>query len=107
MQDDGGSHTNIYYQIDVDNSQVIKCEDKYVGFKGYEYEGKILYKKTLNETELKDLTILINNMIEKKDEEKDFSINNYELSTIDYEKIIVSDESLIDEFENLVKENNL
>ena len=63
MQSDGGSHTNIYYQIDLNENKVIKCEDKYVGFKGYEYEGKILYSTQLSETEEKKLKLILDKVI--------------------------------------------
>ena len=66
MQDDGGSHINDYYQIDFDNNQVTKCEDKYVGFKGYKYKGKILYTRNLNEDEINELKFLIDEVITKK-----------------------------------------
>ena len=109
MQKDGGSHTNDYYQIDFDNNQVIKCQDKYVGFKGYEYKGKIIYTKNLNENEVSELNPLIDGIIAKKDDEQeqsDPSYNYYTLSTIDYEDIKIYDESLINEFESILSLNN-
>lgn len=63
MKLDGGSYTNIYYQIDLNENQVIKCEDKYVGFKGYEYVGKILYSKQLSEAEEKELKSILDKII--------------------------------------------
>ena len=109
MQKDGGSHTNDYYQIDFDNNQVIKCQDKYVGFKGYEYKGKIIYTKNLNENEVSELKSLIDGIIAKKDDEQeqsDPSYNYYTLSTIDYEDIKIYDESIINEFESILSLNN-
>ena len=109
MQKDGGSHTNDYYQIDFDNNQVIKCQDKYVGFKGYEYKGKIIYTKNLNENEISELNPLIDGIIAKKDDEQeqsDPSYNYYTLSTIDYEDIKIYDESIINEFESILSLNN-
>lgn len=107
MRNDGGSHTNVYYEIDFSNNQVTKCQDKYVGFKGYEYKGKIIYSKVLNQSEANSLRTLINDVISKKDEEKDLSVSNYmyyTLSTIEYEDIIFNDLSVIKKFESLVKE---
>ena len=39
MQNDGGSHINIYYQVDLQNNIIKKCQDEYKGFKGYVYKG--------------------------------------------------------------------
>lgn len=49
---------------------------------------------------------LLNDMVIKKDEEKDLHTSNYKyytLSTIDYEEIIINDSSMIEKFESLVK----
>ena len=40
MRDDGGTHYNIYYEIDLQKSTVKKCEDYYEGLDGYVYKGK-------------------------------------------------------------------
>ena len=113
MQDDGGSHINDYYQIDFDNNQVTKCEDKYVGFKGYKYKGKILYTRNLNEDEINELKLLIDEVITKKDDEQNITTSNYNyytLSTKDYEEIRIYDESIINKFESILslssQENN-
>lgn len=113
MQKDGGSHMNDYYQIDFDNNQVTKCEDKYVGFKGYKYKGKILYTRNLNEDEINELKLLIDEVITKKDDEQNITTSNYNyytLSTKDYEEIRIYDESIINKFESILslssQENN-
>ena len=69
MLNDGGSHTNVYYEIDLLNNEIIKYEDHYIGFKGYEYQGKILYKKNINNDiniELEDLLSNNNNFFVNK-----------------------------------------
>lgn len=48
LLNDGGSHQNIYYQIDLEKKVVKKYEDKYIGFKGYEYKEKLIYEKNIN-----------------------------------------------------------
>ena len=113
MQDDGGSHINDYYQIEFDNNQVTKCEDKYVGFKGYKYKGKILYTRNLNEDEINELKFLIDEVITKKDDGQNTSTSNYNyytLSTKDYEDISIYDETIINKFESILslssQENN-
>ena len=113
MQKDGGSHMNDYYQIDFDNNQVTKCEDKYVGLKRYKYKGKILYTRNLNEDEINELKLLIDEVITKKDDEQNITTSNYNyytLSTKDYEEIRIYDESIINKFESILslssQENN-
>ena len=49
MQNDGGSHTDIYYQIDFNKGTSVKCADIYAGLEGYVYTGKVLFSKKLNE----------------------------------------------------------
>ncbi len=109
MQNDGGSHMNNYYQIDFDNNQIIKCQDKYVGFKGYEYKGKIIYTKKLNEKEKSEIKSLIDEIIAKKDEEQVQSTSNfnyYTISTIDDEEIRIYDEFIINKFESILSLNH-
>ncbi len=98
MQNDGGSNTNIYYQIDLENNFVNKCEDKYVGFKGYEYQGKILSSKKIDSNQNSKIKEIIDTIIDKKDEEKDIektSYMYYTLKTIDENEIMVNDYDLI------------
>ena len=109
MQNDGGSHMNNYYQIDFDNNQILKCQDKYVGRKGYEYKGKIIYTKKLNEKETSEIKSLIDEIIAKKDEEQVQSTSNfnyYTISTIDDEEIRIYDEFIINKFESILSLNH-
>ena len=55
MLNDGGSHTNQYYEINFRNMNVIKYEDKYNAFEGYAYKRKKLYEKKLKSSENKKL----------------------------------------------------
>ncbi|MBO5478042.1 MAG: hypothetical protein J6A15_09885 [Clostridia bacterium] len=61
--DDGGSHINSYYEIDLEKKTVSKREDKYVGLKGYKYQGKLLYTKKLTDEECTQLQNLLNDVI--------------------------------------------
>lgn len=48
--DDGGSTTNVYYQINLTDKQVRKCEDKYSGpMQNYEYKEKVIYQKEFDD----------------------------------------------------------
>ena len=59
MENDGGSNINTYYQINFEDRQIQKCEDKYFApMKRYEYQGKVIYQKELDEktaTKFKEL----------------------------------------------------
>ena len=68
MLNDGGSHTNQYYDIDFENMNVVKYEDIYKGFEGYIYKGKKLYEKQLKRSENEKLKKLISKIIEEKSE---------------------------------------
>jgi len=78
MQNDGGSNTNIYYQIYLDENKIIKYEDRYVGFKGYEYKGKVIYKKNFDNNDLK---FIIEDLIVKEDVNDN---NNYTPYVLEY-----------------------
>ena len=107
MQNDGGSHMNVYYQIDLQNNTVTKFEDKYVAFEGYEYQGKIIYSKNLSKDEAGNLLNILEEMISKKDTEIDLSSSDYKyyaISSKDYEEIAVNDYTLIKKFLDIVKE---
>ncbi|MDO4975450.1 MAG: hypothetical protein Q4E61_03970 [Alphaproteobacteria bacterium] len=80
MENDGGSNHNIYYKFDLKNNVVKKLEDYYVGFKGYKYRGKVIYKKRLKPYYSKKTKKLLDDLFEKKDVR---SANNYEPYTIE------------------------
>ncbi len=60
---DGGSYTKVYYQIDLSKKVVRKCEDKYVGFKGFDYKEKVLNRKRLTNEEAQELKTILENEI--------------------------------------------
>lgn len=59
MENDGGSNTNTYYLINFTDHQIQKCEDKYFGpMHKYDYQGKVIYQKTIDDktaTKLQEL----------------------------------------------------
>lgn len=95
MRNDGGSHDDVYYQIDLNTNIVKKCEDVYVGFKGYEYRGKVLNQKTLNKTEKDALEGIFESVITNIPEEEKLNLNYYELSTCSGDKINIYDENTL------------
>ena len=112
MQNDGGSHVDRYYQIDLDKRKVELLADKYKGFEGWEYQGRILYSKVLSSEETNNLKRVLNRMIENKDlineDELELSerFNHYTLSTKQYKDIKVYDKELINEFLGILEINN-
>jgi len=106
MQNDGGSHTNIYYEIDLENGTVKQLQDQYKGFEGYVYKGKINYSKNLTADEIKGLHTLFDEVIANKDEineENDLDYNYYIFVTEEHGEVKVYDKELIQNFLNLVK----
>ncbi len=91
MQNDGGSHINIYYQVDLEEKVAYKLQDKYVGFKGYEYKGHLMNKKELSDEDVLEIEELVDKMIKDKDqvpEEETYKF--YTLETKDYEEIKIT-----------------
>jgi len=105
MRNDGGSHTNTYYQIDLNENKVIKCEDKYVGFEGYEYEGKILYSKKISEKEKQDLKLIIDNITNNSvDEPEKSNYDFYILSSLNKDDVKIYDKNTIKSLQDLLEE---
>ncbi len=103
MRNDGGSHTNVYYQIDLNTGMVKKCEDEYVGFKGYEYEGKVINKKTLDETEKVSLQGVLDSIIVNVPEEETLNYNYYELELYSGDSINIYDKETINEIVKILE----
>lgn len=69
--DDGGSSTNIYYQINLDERQVRKCEDKYSGpMQNYEYKEKVIYQKEFDDKLAAKLDETLNKLWQAGDEKE-------------------------------------
>ena len=81
LQKDGGSHINIYYKINLSENKIIKYEDKYVGFEGYEYKDKIIYEKNISNDINNKLKNIIEDLINKEDIN---NTNNYSPYIIEY-----------------------
>lgn len=101
LQNDGGSHYNIYYEID--NGVVKKLEDYYVGFKGYKYKRKIIYEKKLSNDLENKLIELMDLLIQKEDLNDTNNYSSYVIKKSDVEKEIFSENS-ISQIENILSE---
>lgn len=120
---DGGSHTNDYYEIDLDSRTITELEDEYKGAKGYLYIGKVLEKKTIEESKVEEYkrvfdligsnvdTGLLDN-VEEDDETIDFLVKvpnksyfyYYTISSKKYSEVKVRNPEIINELEKLIKE---
>jgi len=94
MLNDGGSHTNVYYEIDLKSGIVKKLEDHYIGFQEYEYQGKEIYKKTLKGNIIKKLRKLLEELIKKEDNNDTNNYNPYVIKYDDKEKEIYNKDSI-------------
>ncbi len=65
LQNDGGSYTSIYYQVDLDKRVAYKLQDKYVGFKGFEYKGRVVNKQEIYEEEVLIIQGLVDKIIKE------------------------------------------
>ena len=109
MLDDGGSHTNQYYDIDFENMNVVKYEDRYKGFEGYVYKGKKLYKKQLKKNENEELKKLISKITEEKEEDLDLKKSNwkyYILVTLNDSNINYDNMAELENIEGNIKYND-
>lgn len=102
MQNDGGSHTNIYYLVDLNINKVTKCEDKYIGFEGYEYKGKVLYSKELSETENQKLKLILDN-IDKENKKEEVIFDFYKISAYNKEDVTVYNKDIINQIKEILE----
>lgn len=94
LQNDGGSHINVYYQVNLEKNKIIKYEDKYVGFKGYEYEEKIIYEKIINNSMNLKLKTIIEDLITKEDINDKNNYSPYVIEFDNNKKEIYNNESI-------------
>lgn len=86
MQNDGGSHNSIYYEIDLDNKTIIKIEEAYHANLGGTptTEKSIFYTKKMDDSLINETKKLIEEIINKEDIN---SSNNYHSFTIESSNI--------------------
>mgnify|MGYP007056155043 CR=1 FL=1 len=97
MQNDGESNTNIYYKFNPSKSTIKKLEDSYNGsIKGghYDYKGKEIYNKTINNKTTKELKDLLNKLISKEDINNPKNYEPYTIKYKDKEKSIYNKDSI-------------
>ena len=101
MLDDGGTHTDIYYEVNLRNNVVVKKKDEYKGFEGKVSE-EVLRTYAINDYQNGKIKNIFDKIIEEKDKEIDYSKTDrfpYTLKTSDGLSILTYNFDLIDEFE--------
>ena len=77
LQNDGGTHHNIYYIVDFNTKGIKKYEDYYIGFKGYEYKDKLIYEKKLDDDKATKLNKIIAVILSNEDINQNNNYNYY------------------------------
>jgi transcriptional regulator of heat shock response len=90
MQNDGVSHTNIYYNADFDNNDISKVEEIYQANLGGKPKITIskIYEKEIDFNLQKDLKSLLDEIMEKEDINESKNYNCFIISTLNNEKRI-------------------
>lgn len=101
LQNDGGTKLNVYYQINLNENKIIKYQDYYVGFKGYEYKDKVIYEKCIDNDTNNQLKFLLESLVTKEDVNDKNNYSPYVIEFNNEEKKIYNSES-IKSLENLL-----
>ena len=105
MQNDGGSHTNIYYNIDLDNNIISKVKENYKANLGGipEFTIDIIYEKEIDSGLRKDLKSLLDEIIEKEDINESQNYNFFIIYTMNYKKNIYN-KNTIEKINTILKQ---
>ena len=100
LQNDGGSHVSVYYQIDLDNNIISQVQETYKANLGKEPTTKIeiLYIKKIDSKISKETKDLMEEIISKETNEK--NPYSFKIITKDIEKDIL-DKSIIESINEL------
>ena len=93
-KNDGGSYINIYYKIYLDDFYVEKYQDKYVGFKGFEYQGKQIYKKKISSSLAIEMNELLEDLLKKEDINDNKNYSPFVIKKYNKEKNIYNEKSI-------------
>lgn len=101
MLNDGGSHINEYYEIDLINNVVSKKRENYSANIGDtpSMNTKIIYTKKIQENISKEIKYIMQNLINKNDINDSKNYHSFSIKTNSIDKIIYNKESI-----NTIKE---
>lgn len=104
MQNDGGSHTNIYYNIDFGNNVISKISESYQANLGGKSKTTIkeIYNKELNINLQKELKSLLVEVMLKEDVNDTENYHPFIISTLNNEKSVYN-LNTIEKINNILK----
>ena len=104
MRNDGGSNTNLYYNVDLDNNMVYKIVEDYQANLGGKSKTTtdLIYKKEIDNSIANELKQVLVEIMEKEDINETKNYNFYTIVTLNNEKNIHNINS-INEIENVLK----
>lgn len=96
MQNDGGSNTNIFYQIDCKNYMVTKVKEDYHAnlYSTPSTETEIMYDKSLNEKLNDEIKNLLNTIINEEDNNESKNYEPFTIETVNTSKSIYNKETI-------------
>ena len=94
LLNDGGSNYNIYYELDLNSNIIKKYEDHYIGFKGYEYQKKLVYEKLINNDISIEMNELLFDLFLKEDINDTNNYSPYTIKSNHKEKDIYNEKSI-------------
>lgn len=100
MQNDGGTHSNSYYEINLNKNTVEKRQDyKYKNLDASSlerleksYQGELIYGKKLKKEECEDLKTLFDSILQNSDREALQGYMYFTLSSSNYSKVKMTTE---------------
>lgn len=105
LHNDGGTHFDTWYEIDLKKRKVVKYGSYFIGFKGYEYENKILYEKELTKSQFRKFNKIIRDIKLNKDTYSVDSLKTYMPYVFiqDDLEIEIYDKDVISNLEDILK----
>lgn len=96
MQNDGGSHSNLYYQIDLDENKVTKVIESYkANLMGTpEFSKNEIYTKTINAELADEIKNVLNDTLTKEDINEPVNYSFFTIEALNNEKYIYNQETI-------------
>lgn len=96
MLNDGGSHSSIYYQVDLDNSIISKVQEDYHANLGGspKTEKNVIYIKKIDTNIREEVKSLLNEITTKEDINETHNYNFFTISSFNTEKFIYNIDSI-------------
>ena len=104
MQNDGGSHSSIYYQIDLDDNIISKVEENYHANLGGSpnTEKSIIYIKKIDTNIQEEIKSLLNEILAKEDINNTHNYHFFKILSLNGEKYIYNINT-IEKINNILK----